>query len=187
MHPRLIRSPHRRSGPGFTLIEMMVVIAIAAILLTIGLPNLRDFLADQRVRTAASDLVSEIALARARAIQDSRRVYFQRTAVDWKDGWIIFVDQNSNGAYDNGEEIKISQGLPGRLRICSTVTDFGTNLIFRPDGRVVRTTAVGANDGLYLVDELGDTDPTNNKIRGLLFGTSGRVTTLKANGVAPPC
>ena len=81
----------------------------------------------------------------------------------------------------------LNQGLPGRLRICSNVADFATNLIFRPDGRVVRTIAATANDGLYIVDEMGDADVTNNKTRGLLFGTSGRVTIMKFNAIAPPC
>ena len=47
---------------GFTLLELMIVLLIVAIMTTIALPPMTEFVADQRVRTTASDMVSEIAL-----------------------------------------------------------------------------------------------------------------------------
>ena len=64
---------------------------------------------------------------------------------------------------------------------------FLTQIVFRPDGRVVRVGAVTATDGIYVVDTMGDSTPSNDKIRGIQFGFSGRTTMLKLNGTAVPC
>ena len=66
------------ASAGFTLIELMVVLTIVAILTVIGLPSLTDFVAEQRVRTVASDLVSEIVFARVKAVELSRRVIMEQ-------------------------------------------------------------------------------------------------------------
>lgn len=183
----------RAAASGFTLIELMTVVTIAAILITLGAPALGEFVADQRVRTTASDIVAEIAFARAKAIESSRRVYIERTGLLWRNGWRIYVDLNNNGTFDAGEELKRFDGFPptGTMYICAVANppDFADNVIFRPDGRVVRTTALrpDGSDGIYVVDTMGDGVLANNKIRGLLFGLSGRVTVVKLNGATPLC
>ncbi len=177
----------RAAARGFTLIELMIVMLIAAVLIAVGAPALGEFVADQRVRTAASDIAGEIAYARAKAIENSRRVFFQRTGATWAAGWRIFVDLNNNSAFDAGEELKVFNGFPpGSMYLCSTVAEFANSVIFRPDGRVVRTTGVGANDGIFVVDPMGDAALCNNKIRGLLFGVSGRPTAVALKGTTPP-
>lgn len=177
-----------RPSRGFTMIELMTVLVIAAIVVTLGAPALGEFMADQRVRTVASDIMAEIAFARAKALEESRRVFFERTGTTWAGGWRIYVDRNNNSAYDAGEELKVFDGFPaGNMYLCSGVGEFATTVIFRPDGRVVRTSAPGANDGIFVVDTLGDAVLANNKIRGVLFGVSGRATVVRMNGVAPPC
>ena len=168
----------------------MVTFTIIALLLVIGVPSMGEFVADQRVRTVASDITSEIALARAKAIETSRRVYMQKLGVNWNNGWRLYADINDNGVYDAGVDLELKRfdGFSsGTIYACtSPAAAFLNQIIFRPDGRVVRTGAISTNDGIYIVDTLGDATASNDKIRGIQFGLSGRTTVLKLNGQALP-
>jgi prepilin-type N-terminal cleavage/methylation domain-containing protein len=196
LHSSLTCRAFYLASAGFTLIELITVVLIVAVLMMVGVPVMMDFVAEQRVRTVSTDIAREIAFARATAIEQSRRVYFEKTSVLWNNGWRIYADINGNASYDAGEEIRIFEGLPATSRayVCTNVADFATNIVFRPDGRVVRTGAPGVNDGLFVIDTMGDDDICNNKVRSLYFGLSGRVTvqvlksaTPGCPGIAPPC
>ncbi|MBP9655388.1 MAG: GspH/FimT family pseudopilin [Rhodocyclaceae bacterium] len=190
----MIGNPHpRHSMPsfvyGFTLVELLITIAIVAILLGYGVPSLSGFIADQRVRTAVADIYHDLIFARADALGNTRQVIIeQRIANDWKEGWTICVDNTPrNGQCDlPAEEIlKITQPLPGeRLRVCTNVADFAQRIVFRPDGRIVRNTPVTDLDQITVSDDLGDGDTSNDKIRSIFFGASGRMTTMDQNGGA---
>ena len=173
------------------MIELMVVVTIIAIMLVVAVPAMSEFVADQRVRTVASDIVSEIALARAKAIETSRRVYIAKLGVNWNNGWRLYADINDNATYEAGvdQELKRFDGFTsGTIYICTSPAGaFPTQIVFRPDGRIARTGAVTATDGIYVVDTMGDGDPTNDKIRGIQFGLSGRATVIKLNATAIPC
>jgi type IV fimbrial biogenesis protein FimT len=180
----------RRTEFGFTLIELMVTLVIMALVITIGVPGLTDFIASQRVRTTASDLVADMSLARAEAIKESRQAIMERLAgatSTWKDGWRICVDLNGNGTCEAAEVRKATTPVPGRTAVCATTADLDDRIVFRPDGRVLRTLAPGANDGIRVSDDNGDTATGNDRIRLIFLGISGRARMEIQDSVGTAC
>jgi type IV fimbrial biogenesis protein FimT len=94
---------------GFTLIELMVVLILAAILLSVGIPSFRDFVRNSRMSAQANDLLSGINLARSEAIKRRSPVTLCSGAAptcdggNFQDGWFVFLDENGNGTFDGGE------------------------------------------------------------------------------------
>lgn len=106
------KSAHR----GFTLIEMMVTITVAAILTSIAVPNLRNFIQNNRLSSGVNDLLHSLNLARTDAIkrQNGNVVVCGSTAptvanpvctYNTFSGWFVFVDLNNNWQHDNGEQV----------------------------------------------------------------------------------
>ena len=103
-------------APGFSLPELLVVTAIAAVLLGVALPNLGAMLRAQQLRTATHDLFGAIGLARAQAIARNERVLVMprdAAGVDWAQGWTVFVDRDGNGVAGAGDDVlAVHEALP---------------------------------------------------------------------------
>ena len=98
---------------GFTLAELMVVLAIAGLLLSAGVPGLSDMIERHRLRTTAGALFSAIDLTRSQAIARGERVIMMPADplhADWTRGWVVFVDKNSSLSLDGGDELIFQQG-----------------------------------------------------------------------------
>jgi prepilin-type N-terminal cleavage/methylation domain-containing protein len=75
---------------GFTLIELLVAVTIVGILITVGLPSMRDMRLNQQVRTAASDFHLALLLTRSEAIKRNTNVDMARNT-NWENGWDVEV------------------------------------------------------------------------------------------------
>lgn len=113
--PRLGLPPAGRHA-GFTLVELMVTLAIAAVLMVLAVPNLNDATLNGKLRSQANAFLATLHLARSEAIKRNGRVVVCKSADGetsaagdgsggWDQGWMVFHDRNNNGVRDNDEDI----------------------------------------------------------------------------------
>ena len=87
---------------GFTLVELMVTLIVAAILLTVGVPSFIETIRRSRTISQANELVTALNLARSEAVKRGMQVTVSRTGTEWEDGWQVFVDADGDGSLDSG-------------------------------------------------------------------------------------
>jgi type IV fimbrial biogenesis protein FimT len=123
MQPKQPKQPMQRMRPGHTLVELAVVLALVALLAGAAMPDLTALIRSQQLKGAVSDLHGAIDLARAQAIARGGRVMLvplDPDGVTWRNGWIVFVDDNGNRRPDAGEAHLFEHGpLPDGIVITS--------------------------------------------------------------------
>lgn len=117
---------------GFTLVEMVVAIAIVAILLAVGVPSLRDMAVSQRVRGGASNLYADLAYARSEAIKRNAQVSVVRASGGWINGWTVQA---------GGNVIRIQ----GQLNDVTFTGATDGTIVYNPDGRSTFTASTSFN------------------------------------------
>ena len=108
----------RTCDAGFTIIELMVTVAVLAIIVGIGLPSLREFVIRNQVGAITAEFTNDISRARIEAISRNNCVTMCMSAttasaltggtptcatsgLDWQAGWIIFSNPSCSAAQDN--------------------------------------------------------------------------------------
>lgn len=138
---RAFSSP-RTLRQGFTLVELMVVLAIAAILAVVAAPAFSELIIGQRARAAASALQDSLWIARSEAIKRNRSVGFELNSLDA--GWTIAVQ-------DDPDEVLLRQdGLTGLTLSASRGTP--VSFVYNSQGRLANgvaslTLTISAADG----------------------------------------
>lgn len=153
----------RQRSLGFTLVELLVTLTIAAILLAVAVPAFNSSIASARASDGANSLLAAIELARSEAVRRGVTASTCRVtavpatacnnaaagafvAADWAAGWIVFADSGTGSAQAVFEpalapaadervlqQQPFGQGAGARLEIIETSAGVGV-VTFRPDG-----------------------------------------------------
>lgn len=175
---------------GLTLIELMMTIAIAAILLAVAAPGFQQVLNGNRLSSAVNELASAINLARAEAVRQNRRGVMCRsvdgsacdgTSSSWG-GWIVFVDVDADGVRDAAEPVIKSGTFDPSLVVTSSANIAGVNerISFRADGTARAADNVTLLTGMLAVC-MTTTLPAEN-VRDLSLAFGSRTAVRRRNG-----
>jgi type IV fimbrial biogenesis protein FimT len=166
---------------GFSLIELVAVMAIIAILLTVAVPSFTTMMKDNRLSTQTREIVSALNLARSEAIKRGARVTVCKsndeqncTAAgnDWSRGWIIYVDNSdpANDTRDAGDPILRVRGpLSGNNTLTGNV-NVDDYISFVANG-FSRLSSGGMQAGTLTLCDAND----NNRARAIVISTTGRI------------
>lgn len=133
----------KTNSMGFTLVEMMMTLAIASILLGVVAPGMAALLDSNRLQTTTQNLFSAMMLTRSEALKRNREVIMCKstdgaacatgTGTQWEQGWLVYVDANDDSTVDADEILRVDGPLSGdmTLRVAGA---FSENITYGTDG-----------------------------------------------------
>jgi type IV fimbrial biogenesis protein FimT len=153
---------------GFTLLELMITLAVAAILGILAIPSFREFIQSNRLTTQVNNFVADLNLARSEAVKGRGRVTLCKssdqatctTTGGWEQGWIIFTD---------GGLVRTQDAIPGEITIRGNSPV--QNRIFYDSSGVVRV----SGRVIFCDDRINVFATDKGKARIIVISQPGRV------------
>ncbi|MFD1217978.1 GspH/FimT family pseudopilin [Microbulbifer celer] len=127
--------------PGFTILELIITVTILAIVISLAVPPMGEFVRRYRSEAKARELFDLVILMRTRAYSEQQRYTLCPRGIDascgndWSSGAILFADPDGDGERDTGETIeKIFSGADSGGSLRWRAFNNSGYITFRPDG-----------------------------------------------------
>ena len=180
----------KRQQTGFTLYELMITLMVVAIIVSFGIPNLRDFTLNSRMTSTANDLHAAFLMARSEAAHAKTNVTICASADPagaatcggtWDQGYVVFVDDNADLTRDAGEAL-LRTHPPAENGVLLRVANGATYFMFAPTGLgQLETGGTPAVSQIVICDERGNITAAGGNSAARLFVTTplGRATIVR--------
>lgn len=172
---------------GFTLIELMVAIAVAAVLLAVAVPGFTAFQRNSELAVAVNGTVASLNAARSEAMKRGRRAYMvPQDGARWASGWVVFVDGGDapDQRYDATDDITVQTqaALPGYFSVVGsqTANESPPYVMFDPSGYPLQKS--GGFGSLSIViarNDLGTGSASLAQTRRIIISPTGRIRTCR--------
>lgn len=162
---------------GFTVVELMVTLAVLAIVMAFAIPGFQSMINDNRLSSASNELIANLQTARMEAIRRGRRVVVCASANPNEGsaatcatagihGWITFVDEDTDGDFGAGDTLLRNTTFDAMVEITgNTVFDFRADGLARDGSGTLIT-------GDHLRLRIDTTQPARN-VRCVDIGVVG--------------
>jgi len=176
---------------GFTLIELMLTIIIAATLLVIGVPSFIEFERNSELTSANNVLVGAMNTARGEAMKRGMNAIVVPTdGTTWKNGWTVFVDQNRNFTYDAATDVTVLQqaALPDYFDVTGSGSagDTAPYIMFDASGYAKTKTAGFGALSLSIARNDVSASELARQTRRIIVSTTGRPRSCRPD-LDPTC
>ncbi len=142
-----IHTQNKKEQSGFSILEMMITLAAAAILISIAIPSMAGFLQQTRIKSSANQLYVSLSTARSEAIKKRTAVRLCPRSTHlscsndgiWENGWIIFQDANGSGQPDPGEVLNVTDPLEPGVMVIANSSSGGDFIQFNASGDAMQS------------------------------------------------
>ena len=172
-----------KRSKGFTLIELVVVIAVFGIMTSMAAPSFMTMIRDNRTITQTNELVGSLQLARSEAARRGVQVTIRSNSVDdndWDQGWMVFTDWDGDGVFDGGGDavLRTQAALPNNMTL-RTAGNYTKWLGYLPSG--LPTSPGNGADEFRICPSNAD----KTRARLVNVNVTGRPTTQQGTTVCP--
>lgn len=177
--------PNKNTCRGFTLIELMVTLAIAAILLMVAIPSMTTYKRNAELTSATNTLLAALNGARGEAMKRGMYAMVVPTnnGTNWNAGWVVFVDKNRTQAYNaSADQTVLSQGpLPSYFNVTGNGTANASAPYIMFDASGYSKTKSGGFGALTLTLTRTDLSGTQlaDQTRRIVVASTGRTRTCR--------
>jgi len=186
--------PARQYGlpeSGFTLLELIITLAISAILIALAVPSMQSFLGDSEMSATSNDFVYSLQTARSEAIKRAGPVALCPSsqpladdpgcdAISYVNGWIVFFDADGNGQRNAGEDLIQQSGPRSAAFTFAADTVFAERVYFGESGTSINPVGIPLSGNIDI--SLADSDEQ----RVIRVAANGRIATLDVDSTGTP-